>query len=1007
MISRLRVFAWFVLALGIWAGPMCGQEPENLLPGLQVTEGSGHHWEFVRNQEARVLGREETSEQGQPVLRLEASNAAGYGEWRVFPLTRVSPGTPYEARVMVSGHADAPPYIEVYSFNEAGVPRLIGRAAGSAGNLQDELLKCRFTVPPDGVKLRFGTGLSKAEGNLTISRAVLTDSVPGRPEPELTDAPRRPQAPPPQADWLWVQNDPGLPVLRFRKTFTLEETPASAIIQITADNAYKLQVNGRLVAEDSVWKSVEVCDVTSDLTKGENTIEIEVENYDDVGGALFNLRLRDATGEVRDISTDPTWKVLGKDGAELPLADLGAAPLAPWRSVSLVNVQPPQRVRGEIIRQTEKLMQGDVLAVELRLRDPEAAKSLHLEQLRVEVSSKGRPVAISGAELFSRLAGDRLTINLPVSRFAEPGEYNVRFTGNDFVIDAPLASLKIAAQPTPGFARSAATWPTAAGNRVETLGGVQSPFSYASILDANAARYQAWQTTGGHLYEIEAEASADYSAPGQWNIFPIERQILQILDADPFATVQLRVRVDMPSWWLEQHPEDRFRSNAGRSGKQSFASDAWRDEAARAIISLVQTLRSRPCGGSVGGVLLCAFRGGEFQLWGEDTGEYDISPVALAAFARWQEEAGVPQDQRISLPDDSLNLPFPKGEEAARSRAMFFRFLAERQADNIIAISRGIKAGLGENFPVTIYYGYVLEHAHSLKRLLFGGSLGFDRVMADPSVDAVSSPASYALRGPAGPHAFMYPVTSVRLHHKIPVLEDDVRNFRSLRESDSSGQRLHDLDSSILSLRKLRWLAASAGAYVRYLTAFTDQTDTLQDPRILVELRALNDTVMQLESEPVGGDDQVAFVVSTSDLFRAGELDETLVKTSVSLARKNLSQIGRPVALLSMQDWMANAGKWKTVILPLPGLLDESEKAALAAQFGELPDIALDSAFLLLAKGDKATVWNDAEKMTDSLKTPQAREQGGFWYFGTNFRARAGMTEGSLKMLPEASPKTH
>ncbi len=250
---------------------------------------------------------------------------------------------------------------------------------------------------------------------------------------------------------------------------------------------------------------------------------------------------------------------------------------------------------------------------------------------------------------------------------------------------------------------------------------------------------------------------------------------------------------------------------------------------------------------------------------------------------------------------------------------MFFRFLAERQADNIIAITRGIKSGLGETFPVTIYYGYVLEHAHSLKRLLFGGSLGFDRVMADPSVDAVSSPASYALRGPAGPHAFMYPVTSVRLHHKVPVLEDDVRNFRSLRESDSSGQRLHDLDTSIQSLRKLRWLAASAGAYVRYLTAFTDQTDTLHDPRILTELRALNDTVLQLKPEPIGGDDEIAFVVSIMGLFHAGELDEALVKNAVSLLRKNLAQIGRPVALLTMQDWMANDAKWKTVIVPLPG----------------------------------------------------------------------------------------
>ena len=77
----------------------------------------------------------------------------------------------------------------------------------------------------------------------------------------------------------------------YKKSFEIPGEVGSATMYITADNAYMLHVNGRLVGRDGNlyqpapetdpknWQSVEIYDVTKALREGNNNIVVYVRNY--------------------------------------------------------------------------------------------------------------------------------------------------------------------------------------------------------------------------------------------------------------------------------------------------------------------------------------------------------------------------------------------------------------------------------------------------------------------------------------------------------------------------------------------------------------------------------------------------------------------------------------------------------------------------------------------------------------------------------------------------------
>ena len=95
----------------------------------------------------------------------------------------------------------------------------------------------------------------------------------------------------------------------YKKTFDIPGTVVSAMMSITADNAYMAHLNGKLVSRDGNlyqptpdtdpmnWQTVETFDVTKPLREGNNQIVVYVRNY----GVTDSSWIRNPTGLVFSI----------------------------------------------------------------------------------------------------------------------------------------------------------------------------------------------------------------------------------------------------------------------------------------------------------------------------------------------------------------------------------------------------------------------------------------------------------------------------------------------------------------------------------------------------------------------------------------------------------------------------------------------------------------------------------------------------------------------------------
>ena len=182
------------------------------------------------------------------------------------------------------------------------------------------------------------------------------------------------------AHWIWTQAAanaaPGGESPSFRKKFELQELPEQAVAAITCDNEYQLFVNGRLVAEDKAWESVERVDATNQLKLGNNTILIVAKNgatTPNPAGVCFELLLRSNGGRGFSIATDDSWEFVvahpKKNGRF-------ANPSLEWQSAALVSTpgiwqsRIEQQFRQQLGRQgtNRKMVRASLLKADELMR---------------------------------------------------------------------------------------------------------------------------------------------------------------------------------------------------------------------------------------------------------------------------------------------------------------------------------------------------------------------------------------------------------------------------------------------------------------------------------------------------------------------------------------------------------------------------------------------------------------------------------------------------------------
>ncbi len=156
-----------------------------------------------------------------------------------------------------------------------------------------------------------------------------------------------------QPEWIWTPE--GSPresapdVERFfRKVFDVPEGVMGAWLEIAADNHYEAFVNGEPAGAGSDPAKPGAHDIGAMLQLGQNTLAIKVTNEGGPAGLIALVRMALEKGPESLVSTDATWKASGaqfddwatpgfNDANWEAALSLGAAPLAPWESVDLLD----------------------------------------------------------------------------------------------------------------------------------------------------------------------------------------------------------------------------------------------------------------------------------------------------------------------------------------------------------------------------------------------------------------------------------------------------------------------------------------------------------------------------------------------------------------------------------------------------------------------------------------------------------------------------------------------
>lgn len=116
------------------------------------------------------------------------------------------------------------------------------------------------------------------------------------------------------AEWIWTpsqqKNEAPQGDCYFRKTFTLSKGIEIAEMQIAADNAYELFVNGEPVGTGTDWRKMNVHDIKPFMGGGKtHTVAVRVSNTDgSAAGLVARVLIKEKAGTYQSFSTDNTWK---------------------------------------------------------------------------------------------------------------------------------------------------------------------------------------------------------------------------------------------------------------------------------------------------------------------------------------------------------------------------------------------------------------------------------------------------------------------------------------------------------------------------------------------------------------------------------------------------------------------------------------------------------------------------------------------------------------------------
>lgn len=213
--------------------------------------------------------------------------------------------------------------------------------------------------------------------------------------------------PPFRAEWVWGRGE--ALDRSFRYTFDAEADCLDARLWITADNAFRLFVNGKEVGAGEDWYSPHTLDLTPYVRRGRNVVAVAAHNEGPgAAGLLAEGNVLLADGRNIPLATNADWRTadLQPHGWQLPdfdhsswakSASLGRHPQEPWGSQvdwRLPYLGPLEVAEAESFEVAEPLQRHKPLRITARFRLSRRFAQAHPARLTI-LWPKGTEVVLT------------------------------------------------------------------------------------------------------------------------------------------------------------------------------------------------------------------------------------------------------------------------------------------------------------------------------------------------------------------------------------------------------------------------------------------------------------------------------------------------------------------------------------------------------------------------------------------------------------------------------------
>jgi hypothetical protein len=423
---------------------------------------------------------------------------------------------------------------------------------------------------------------------------------------------------------------------------------------------------------------------------------------------------------------------------------------------------------------------------------------------------------------------------------------------------------------------------------------------------------------GSHLHHI---AASTWIAPDKFDFSELTERVNFSLQGNPDAKICLRVSLNLPPFWIEEHLDElvRIRTDEGDLAWEetssrciSLASEAWKRDQEKALRKLIRFCKSQPWADRMIGFMLTSEVTEEWFAWGCNDGMYsDYSKVNQAAFAKWLNRT---EGNLIPSPDvrkSEGNEIYP-GTPDGRLAAEYNQFYSDLTANTICHFAKIVKDETEGRTMVGVFYGYVIQLAGEPRQSL-AGQFGLRRLIDDKDVDFLAGIPILDFRQLSGGYsAFTTTVNSLQAKGKLFLDENDL--FSWLHPGIWYNLGLYDKKDPRKGAYSMHHrVTAQCAVYGVMEGKFSLMTSWHHDDGLQNEFKKLDEIykgTISLDRSPV---EEIAFIVDDNSFAHTPPDSKKLIINKQLLL--SLALTGAPVGVWLMSDLDKLPERTKLVVI--------------------------------------------------------------------------------------------